>query len=231
MSSSLSATYGDGENYITLSPHTGGLTTQANFGQGDPGYNGEWDAVSAQVLDNETNVHIVAVFNPYAGSEAVYINGALVVSQSMFNNLTDPVAWAGPTYAGQSILANTLGADPLNYIGESLYTGDPGLLANIDEFRIYTNALTGSQIAADYALGPNKLIGSSTQVSLTATASGGNLVISWPTTSALVKLVSSPALGAGAAWTPVSGGLTVSGGNYQMTVPITATAAFFRLSL
>lgn len=229
LGSALSATYGDGENYITLSPHTGGLTTQANFGQGDPGFDGEWDAVANEVLDNQTNVQIVAVFNPYAGSESVYINGALAVSQSMFNNLTDPVAYAGPTYLNSSILANTLGTDPINYIGESLYTGDPGMLANIDEFRIYTNALTASQIAADDALGPNQLLGTATNVSLTATLSGTNAVVAWPTTSALVNLVSSPTLGVGAVWTPVSGSLSVAGGNYQMSVPSAGTA-FFRLS-
>jgi len=230
LGSPLSSTYGDGENYITLSPHTGGLTTQANFGQGDPGFDGEWDAVANEVLDNRTNVQVVAVFNPYAGFESVYVNGALVASQSMFNNLIDPVACAGPTYTNGSILPYTLGADPINYIGESLYTGDPGMLANIDEFRIYTNALTAAQIAADDALGPNQFIGTSSNVSLTATLSGTNAVVKWLTTSALVNLVSSPTLGAGAVWTPVSGSLTAVGGDYQMSVSTAGTAAFFRLS-
>jgi Concanavalin A-like lectin/glucanases superfamily len=231
LSSPLSATYGQGGNYITLSPHTGGLTTQANFGQGLPGFNGEWDAVGAGVLDNQTNVQVVAVFNPYSGSESVYINGALLANQSMFNNLLDPVAYAGPTYNKQSILANNLGADPLNYIGQSLYTTDLGLLANVDEFRIYTNALTAAQIAADHALGPNQFIGTSLSVSLTASSSGGNAIIKWPTTSALVALLSSPTLGTGAVWTPVAGTLTTDGsGHYQMTVPATGNARFFRLS-
>ncbi len=35
--SPFAATFGDGENYVTFSPHTGGATAQANFGQGDPG--------------------------------------------------------------------------------------------------------------------------------------------------------------------------------------------------
>ncbi len=195
-----------------------------------PASGGEWDSVSPQVLDNQANVHIVVVFNPPAGTEAVYINGAQVVSQSMFNNLMDPTAAVGPTYANGSILAYTLGADPLNYIGQSLYAGnpnvtpvvppDPGLLANIDEFRIYTNALTAGQIAADHALGANQLIGTSTNVSLSVTRSGNNLNIKWPTTSALVNLVSSPQLGAGAVWTSITANLTLDGsGNYQMTVP------------
>jgi hypothetical protein len=231
LSSPLSSTFGQGGNYITFSPHTGGLTTQANFGQGLPGFNGEWNAVGAGVLDNQTNVQVVAVYNPYSGSESVYINGALLVNQSMFNNLLDPVAYAGPTYNKQSILANNLGADPLNYIGQSLYTTDPWLHANVDEFRIYTNALTAAQIAADHALGPNQFIGTSLNVSLSAATSGGNAIIKWPTTSALVALMSSPTLGVGAVWTPVpSGSLTTDGsGHYQLTVPATGSARFFRL--
>lgn len=229
--SPLSATYGDGENYITFSGHTGASTTQANFGQGDPGSGGEWDAVANEVLDNQTNVHVAVVFNPYAGSEAIYLNGNLAASQSMFNDLMDPVAWAGPTYTNGSILAYTLGADPINYIGQSLYTADPGLLANIDEVRIYTNALTAAQIAADHALGPNQLLGTSTNnVRLTATMSGGNLLLKWPTTSALVNVLASSQLGAGASWTSVTGSLTTDGsGNYEMMVSPTNTALFYRL--
>jgi hypothetical protein len=233
LSSPLSATYGQGENYLTFSPHTGGLTMQANFGQGLPGNQGEWDAVTGGVLDNQTNVHVVAVFNPYAGALSVYLNGSLAVSQTMFNNLTDPVAFVGPTYTNGSILPITLGADPLNYIGQSLYNTDPGLLANIDEFRIYTNALTAAQVAADHALGPNQFIGANTNVKLQASLTGDpSIVIKWPANSALVNLVSSPVLGSGAVWTSaVNGSLAVVGTNYSITLPTTpGSARFFRLT-
>jgi Bacterial Ig-like domain (group 2) len=242
----LDPNQGAGYNYITFSPHTGAVpnTMQANFGQGVPGSAGERDAVLAGVLDNQTNVHIVVVYRPSAGYEAFYTNGVLAATISMFNILIDPVALISPAFTNHSVLnyqlANDpnppgpdgLGPDPLNYIGQSLYTGDPGLLANIDEFRIYKNALTPAQIAADFALGPNQLLGTSTSVSLTASVSGGNVVLKWPTTSALITLLSSPALGNGAVWTPVStanGALAVAGGNYQVTVPDTGSAQFFRL--
>jgi hypothetical protein len=239
----LDPNQGAGYNYVTFSPHTGAVpnTMQANFGQGVPGSAGERDAVLAGVLDNQTNVHVVVVFHPSAGYEAFYTNGVLAASNSMFNVLIDPVAAVDSVFTNHSILnyqlANDplnygLGPDPLNYIGQSLYTGDPGLLANIDEFRIYNNALTPAQIAADYILGPNQLLGTSTSVSLSASLSGGNVILKWPTTSALVTLLSSPSLGAGAIWTPVStanGALAVVGGNYQVSVPDTGTAQFFRL--
>jgi hypothetical protein len=226
-----------GYNYINFSPHNG-ANSQANFGQGLPGNLGERDAIAAGVLDNQTNVHIVVVFHPTAGYEAFYTNGVLAASISMFNVLIDPIGFQNPAFTNHSILNYQLandplnlgaGPDPLNYIGQSLYTGDPGMLANVDEFRIYNSPLTAAQIAADYALGPNQLLGTSTNTSLAVTRSGSNLVISWPTTSALVTLMTSPALGNGASWTHVNSALTVAGANYQVTVPVTGAAQFFRL--
>lgn len=218
-----------GENYIEFSPHTDGLATQLNFGQGS-GTGGERDAGMPGVLDNQTNVQIVTVYHPYAGTETLYINGVQVANNSMFNDMVDPVAYLGPTYTNTSILNFTLGADPYAFIGESLYSTDPGMLANVDEFRIYNSALSPGQVAADYALGPNQLIGTSTSVRLTASLASTNIVLKWPTTSALVTVQTSSSLGAGAVWTPVSSTMTTDGsGNYQMTVPASGTAQFFRL--
>lgn len=223
-----------GGNYINFQPHVGGLTAQANFGQGLPGTSGERDAIMNGVLDNQANVHVVAVFHPLAGYEAFYTNGVLAAQISMFNTLIDPVGAQTPVFNGHSILSYTLGADLNNYIGQMLYTSSStiqpgvGLLANIDEFRIYTNALTAAQIAATQVLGPNQLLGTSVNTSLSASASGGNVTIKWPTTSALVTLLSSPTLGASAVWTPVAAPLTVVSGNYQVTVPAIGTQ-FFRL--
>jgi hypothetical protein len=223
---------GDGYDYITCSPHTGAspATVAANFGQGNPGFDGEWpnDVAMTGVLDYTTNVQVVAVWHPLAGTDAIYTNGVLVASGILFNDMIDPVAYQH----NGSIINYQLHGGLTNYIGQSVYTGDPGLLANIDEFRIYNGPLTAAQIAADNALGPNQLRGTSTSVSLQATLSGGNLVITWLTTSELVNLVSSPVLGAGAVWTPVNlSSLVVVGGNYQITIPATSSAQFFRLQL
>jgi len=221
---------GNGENAVTYSPHTGNGTFQANFAQGDPGYNGERDAIATGVLDNSTGLQIAVVYHPYAGYEAFYTNGVLVAQTSMYNDMIDPVGYACPALTNVSILNYTLGADPINYIGQSLYTLDPGLEANIYEFRIYTNALTAAQIAADNALGPNQFIGTSTNVTLTAKVTAGTVTINWPTSSALVSLVSSPVLGPGAVWSQVPTPLTAVGGKYQVIVPVSGTAKFFRLT-
>jgi hypothetical protein len=244
---------GLGADYINVQlDYAGNPTTQLDFGQGIPGSTGEWDAVADTALDGMSNVQVVAVYHPYAGYESLYINGALAATQTMFNNMSDPVAFAGPTYNSRSILAYTLGPQSIfdgavgatqnNFIGWDDYqgvkygppagggTGDPTLNGSVAEFRIYSSPLTAAQVNADYVLGPSQVIGTNTQVSLAATLSGTNLVITWPTSSAYVTLVSSPVLGAGGAWTPVSNGtLAVIGANYQKSVPITGSAQFFGL--
>jgi hypothetical protein len=179
-------------------------------------------------LDGLTNVHIVAIYNPDAGSFSYYTNGVLAASAVLYNTLTVPPAFNGPCDK-QTALAYTLGADPLNYLGHSLYAADPYLNASIDEFRIYNAALTPAQINADYILGPNQVIGANTSVSLTATVSAGNLILTWPTNSAFVSLVSSPTLGAGSLWSPAAGTLTIVGGNYQETITAIGTSQFFKL--
>jgi len=231
----IDGTYGDGGNYITFSPLTGGGTAQLNFGQGVPGNAGERDAIVANTLAGQNNIQVVGVFSPDTGNQAFYTNGVLAARVSMFNAMIDPVGYRNPAFNSQSVLTYQLGADPNNYLGHSLYIADPGFLGSIDECRIYSGPLTASQAAADFALGPNQLRGTSlAAVSLTVTRSGSNLVFSWPTSSALVTLMASPTLGPSASWSPVvvpSGALTVSGGNYQLTLPMSGTSAFYRLSL
>jgi hypothetical protein len=231
----LSATYADGGNYITFTSHTTTGGAQLNFGQNTPGFNGERNAVIGNTLDGQSGLQVVGVYSPSAGTQAFYTNAVLAASASMFNALTDPVAYSGPTLNNRSVLNYRLGADPNNYIGHSLYLTDPGLNGSVDEFRIYNGPLTTSQMAADNALGPNQLRGTSlAAVTLKVTRSGNNLVFSWPTSSALVTLLSSPTLGPSATWTPVAvpnGALTVSGPNYQLTLPMSPAIQFYRLSL
>jgi hypothetical protein len=158
---------------------------------------------------------IAAVFHPEAGFCSIYTNGVLA---AINNNII--ITMAEVTTTG----------DPFNLIGRSLYSADPYLPASIDEFRIYKGPLTAGQIKAGALLGPNQLIGTSTTVSLSATLSGGNIVIRWPTNSALVTLMSSPVLGPGATWTPVpTATMSLSGSNYQVTRPATSAATYFRL--
>ncbi len=226
----LSGTYGSAGNYITFTPHTAGNTAQATLGGGIPGNVSEQDAVIGNVLDGQGNLQIAAVYSPDSGTMAVYTNGIQVASIPMANHLVDPMAYE-LGYTNTTLVNSVLGTDPVNYLGASLWGADPNFNGSIDEFRIYNGRLTASQIAADNALGPNQLRGTSlAPVSLTATPSGNNLTLSWPTSSALVTLQTSPTLGSSATWTTVNGTLTASGGNYHLTVPMSSATQFFRLS-
>jgi len=57
---------------------------------------------------------------------------------------------------------------------------------------------------------------------------GTNLVFAWPQTGSRYVLESTPTLG-DPSWSPVTGTVNTSGGNYQITAPIGVGAQFFRL--
>ncbi len=199
-----------GHYYITCQPHTGVATAQT----GIKNLNTEDNPWFTPVLDNYTNVHIVAVYHPEAGYCSIYTNGVLAAINSAITILLTDATSTG---------------DPYNYIGHSLYSADPYMPVTLDEFRIYQGPMSVGQIQADAALGPDQLVGTSTRVSLSATRSGRNLQLQWSTNSALVNLMSSPRLGTGATWSPVIAPLAIVGGNYQATVAASSSAQYFRL--
>ena len=127
---------GNGQNYLGFSSHSGGGDLRVIASDADPGYNHEQIAARAGNLDNLGTVHIACVFDPANGREAVYTNGLLAAVNTA---VTIPL---------------TSISNALNYIGKSLYNGDPPLQAGIQEFRIYEQALTAQQIAASFQSGP-----------------------------------------------------------------------------
>ena len=96
-------------------------------------------------LDNllgQTNLHVVAVFNPGPARQflGLYTNGVLAASTS----------------TGTKHIASI--ADAFSFLGHSLWPSDPGLNGSIDEFRIYDGELDTFQVAATQALGPGQLL-------------------------------------------------------------------------
>jgi hypothetical protein len=160
-----------------------------------------------------------------SGSISLYTNGALAATSVILPT----TALAYQALYNMSPLNFALNNAPLNYIGNTLFAGDPLLNASIDEFRIYNGALSPSQVQADRLLGPNQLIGSNTSVALTAALAGGNIVLTWPTNSALVNLTSSSTVAPGSLWNTVSQPMSIVSGKFQVTVPATGGAQFFRL--
>jgi hypothetical protein len=127
---------GLGNNYIYMQPASGHI----GIGGNDPGYVGEEDAGTYGNLSSHTNLHITAVFNPQANWIAVYTNGIL----------------AGKNTATTWQMNNV--SSVLNYIGRSLYSGDSQSMdVNVDEYRIYSGALTPQGIAISDAAGPNSI--------------------------------------------------------------------------
>ncbi len=131
---------GAGRNYLMMTPHSGVGDTRISIADADPGYLHELVAGTPGVLDNQTNVAIAAVYHPYAGYIALYLNGALAAINT---NITIPLS---------SVIDN------LNIIGHSIYSGDPYVNASLDEFRIYNGPRNQQQIAVDAAAGADRLV-------------------------------------------------------------------------
>ena len=167
------------------------------------------DLGSGTSLDGSTNVHIAAVFNPPAGYVALYLNGVLAGAN---NNVTIPMS-------GVQAVRNIIGAD--NW-------PDPGMQGTIDEFRIYDGALQADEIAATQALGPNQLLSTASPV-ISGSAAGGNLTLAWPLAAAGFILESSTNLAANA-WVSVPISPQIVAGQWQVTVPQSGNAQFFRLT-
>jgi glucuronoarabinoxylan endo-1,4-beta-xylanase len=124
----------------------------------------------------------------------------------------------------------SLGSTSNNYIGKSQWA-DPYLNGQLDEFRIYSVALSPAEIAATYALGPNQLL--STNSPTTALSSSGtNLIMSWPLASAGFKLQSSTNLASGN-WVTITSAVPqiVGATNWQVMLPPATNAGsmFYRL--
>jgi len=198
---------GSGENYIFCAPQGGRIAITS----ADPGYTGEQNAAGAGDLSFQTNLHMVAVYDPPAGFLALYTNGVLAAINS------------GVTVPMSSV------SDVLNYIGRSLYVSDPYPDLSLDEFRIYNGALQTNQIAATQILGPNQLLNTGSPApGISVSLSGGALTLSWPLASAGFTLMSRTNLTAGG-WTVVSQSPQIVGTQWQVVVPLSENIRFFCL--
>ena len=196
---------GAGMDYIFCAPQGGRIAITA----ADPGYTGEQNAAGAGDLSYHTNLHVVAVYNPPGGYLAFYTNGVLA---AINNAVTVPMSSVSSV---------------LNYIGRSLYNVDPYPDLSLDEFRIYNGALSPNEIAAAQSMGPNQLLNIGSPI-INASLSGGSLTLSWPLASASFTLMSRTNLVSGT-WTAVSQSPQIVGSQWQVTMPITGNAQFFRL--
>ena len=150
-------------------------------------------------------VHLTCVVGD--GSMELYTNGVLYLSGS----ITAPASQAG-----------TIGS----WIGYSPY-GDPGITGSVDEYRIYQGRLAPEEIVASDLLGPDQTLSSS--ASVTAKPNAGQVLLSWPLASAGFSVQSSTGL-SGANWVTLTNApVLVANTNWQVMLPQTGQAQFFRL--
>jgi hypothetical protein len=200
--------YQDGSGYAAYDIHVGQLGGSTTFGISDTdNANGFNQTGTAGSVRGTSNLHIVAVFNPPAGYMAVYTNGVLA---SQLNGITITMEGIWGT---------------LNKVGGDLWP-DPGMQGSVSEFRIYNGVLHPDEVAATQSLGPTQAL--TTSASMSVAQSGSNLVLSWPLAAAGFTLQSSSSLTSGA-WMPVPAPQIV-GSSWQVTVPKSGSAQFYRLS-
>ncbi len=155
--------------------------------------------------------HVVVVFG-INGDAVSYVDGVVVNRQSIApgtGDIADPA------------LALNIGQD-----GTGAYT-DGEWDGLIDDFAIWTRALTGNEVATIFGLGLSGTSldgtgGSGPAPSLTFTVAGGQLTLAW--TGSGFVLEENTALGTATAWTPVAG----AGAN-SATVPTTGPAKYYQL--
>jgi concanavalin A-like lectin/glucanase superfamily protein len=159
---------------------------------------------SAAAFPVNAMTHVVLVYDFNDNYSKAYVNGVLVGSGGAPKPFSTMV-------------------DTSNWLGRSEFP-DPFLNGSYDEVRIYSGLLTEAAIARDILLGPNQVIAN---VPLSFSTGGGNITLSWPNYAAAFVLESTTTLNG--TWTPAAGTVVQSGNTYQLTVPMSGSARFFRL--
>ena len=192
-----------GYDYIFCAPQGGRIAIT------DSDYAGEQNAHASVDFSYHTNFHVAAVFNPPGGYVAMYTNGVL----AGINN------------------AETIGfgsvSNLYSWIGRSLYSGDPWPDFSLDEFRIYDGALSAAEIAATQVLGANQPLSTASPV-VSASATGGNLTLSWPLAAAGYEVMMTTNL-AGGNWTVAGVTPQIVGNQWLVVIPAAASPQFYQL--
>jgi fibronectin type 3 domain-containing protein len=106
----------------------------------------------------------------------------------------------------------SLGVTTQNYIGKSQYSGDPYLDGLVDEFRIYTDALSAADVAALYAYQPPILPASPASLSATS-VSASQINLTWNATTNTASYNVKRSATSGGPYTVIATGMTTT--NYS----------------
>lgn len=153
---------GNGQNNIACVPsaeaggyHNWGLTENLANGQTTSWAHG-WYNLTA---------HITCVLDPTTSTMSIYRNGVL---QFALYDASAPISGIATNNA---------------YIGRSMFNADPYLPASIDEFRIYSGALSPMQVAVIDQAGPNSInfnVGALSSITVVPTNYPANSVLVAP---------------------------------------------------
>jgi glucuronoarabinoxylan endo-1,4-beta-xylanase len=199
----------NGANYLFCSEGGGRFAVTGV----SPGYLGETNAYTPGLNWSGKTLHLACVFNPAGGYIAIYTNGVV----------------AGTNRSGTCTMSSI--SNTCSYLNRSLYANDPYVDLTLNEFRIYSAALSSPEIAATEALGPNQLLSTdSPSISITLTAT--SLTLTWPLASAGFTPQSRTNLVSGSWGNVTSPAPQIVGGQWQVTVsrPDQAGTTFYRLS-
>ena len=137
---------GAGYGYIIANPTTGGTAyyrtaisagpdTKKGYVYGETSING---GLTSTIVGNGQHQLVVTDDN---SKLSIYLDGVLKASTSI------------PT---RNLLSGL--SDTLAYIGKSVYAGDPGFNGSINEFDIYNNALSASNVTTLFNAGPSTAV-------------------------------------------------------------------------
>jgi len=187
-----------------------------------------------QNLDLYTTSHVDTYVNNPAGLNGTTGNHVTVIVDSVngamcYYNGTNVLTTLSSTVPA---LANINDID--NWIGASFVASDPYLAGTIYEFRIYQGILPPQAIALNDVTGPANYVQLSISLpALKASASGTNIVLSWPTNNINFAVQSSSSLlpGSGTSWSTLTNTPVVVGTNWQVSLPAAGAAKFYQLAL
>lgn len=195
--------------YMFLTPQNGS-TSRLRFGITTNSSGGEQQITGTVALTSNVWHHVAVTLNGNTG--ILYQNGVAV-----------------GTNTGITLKPATLGVTTNNFLGRSQWS-DPYLNGALDEFRIYSVALSAAEIAATYALGPDEVL-STDSPAMSCNASSASLTLTWPLASAGFTLQSRTNLVEGIWVNVASPAPQIVGGQWQVVLPVPAGtgATYYRL--
>jgi hypothetical protein len=163
-------------------------------------------------IRGKNGIHVTVIVDP--------VNAALCYYNST-TNVSALKYVAVPSLAGI--------ADDINLIGASLASADHYLAGTIYEFRVYEGVLPFQAIALNDVVGPANYFELSANPTMSASRSGGNVVLSWPGSDFNFAVQAKTNLASLTTWTTLTNAPALVGTNWQVSLPSTSTAQFFRL--